>query len=50
MLGSTEILVIAVIIALVFGADTLARIAREAGRVKGEVDRTREELERELMG
>jgi|Deesub1362B_J571_1020462.scaffolds.fasta_scaffold00660_6 Sec-independent protein translocase protein TatA len=45
MLGSAEVLVIAAVIALVFGADTLARIAREAGKVKREVDETRKELE-----
>lgn len=45
MIGSTEVLVIAAVIALLFGADALARVAREAGRVKREVSAVKEELE-----
>lgn len=45
MLGGTEVIAVAVLIALLFGADTLIRLAKQAGRAKREVDRVAEELE-----
>lgn len=49
MLGTTEILIIIlVIVFLLFGAKKLPELARSLGRAKGEFDRGKMEIEREL--
>jgi sec-independent protein translocase protein TatA len=49
MLGMTEILVIVfVVVILLFGAKKLPELARNLGRAKGEFDRGKMEIEREL--
>jgi sec-independent protein translocase protein TatA len=49
MLGMPEILIIIlVIVILLFGAKKLPELARSLGRAKGEFDRGKMEIEREL--
>ena len=48
MLGSTEILLIFVVIVLLFGASKLPELARSMGRSMGEFKRGQYEVEREL--
>lgn len=49
MLGMTEILIIIfVIVILLFGAKKLPELARSLGRAKGEFDRGKMDIEREI--
>jgi|Deesub1362B_J571_1020462.scaffolds.fasta_scaffold00217_37 Sec-independent protein translocase protein TatA len=50
MIGTTELVLIALLILILFGEETLSRVAKEAGKLKkemDEVDRVKEEVEKE---
>ena len=48
MIGSTEVIVIAVVVLILFGAKKLPTFARSLGKSMGEFKKARDEFEREL--
>jgi sec-independent protein translocase protein TatA len=48
--GGPEVLVIGGVVVLLFGASKLPKLAKSAGKAKGEFRKGRQEIEQELNG